>query len=114
MLPSLPASARTARWRTPQRAHRHVDLSSLGMNRGERMAMAVGVMTSWNADPAGPAKDSVGDDISFLMAQNRATLSDMVDGLISLAGQLLVDLECTTGKSVEGILRHVGSQYSLE
>jgi hypothetical protein len=76
--------------------------------------MAVGVMTSWNADPSGPAKESVADDIGYLMAENRATLSDVVDGLVALSGRLLVDLEWATGNSVEQILRQVGREYSRE
>lgn len=84
------------------------------MKPAERMAMAVGVMTSWNADPAGPAKESVADDIGFLMAQNRATLSDVIDGLVSLSGRLLVDLEWATGHTVEEILRQVGREFSRE
>lgn len=76
--------------------------------------MAVGVMTSWNADPAGPATGSVTDDIGYLMAQNQATLSDVIDGLVSLSGRLLVDLEFATGSSVEEILRQVGREYALE
>ena len=76
--------------------------------------MAVGVMTSWNADPAGPARESVSEDIGYLMAENRATLSDMIDGLVSLSGRLLVDLEWATGSSVEQILRQVGCEYSRE
>jgi hypothetical protein len=78
------------------------------------MTMAVGVMTSWNADPAGPARETAADDIGYLMTENRATLSDMIDGLVSLSGRLLVDLECATGSSVEEILRHVGREYSRE
>jgi len=76
--------------------------------------MAVGVMTSWNADPAGPARESVADDIGYLMSENRATLSDMIDGLVSLSGRLLVDLEWATGSSVEHILRQVGHEHSHE
>ena len=76
--------------------------------------MAVGVMTSWNADPAGPAKESVADDICYLMAENGATLSDVIDGLVSLSGRLLVDLEWATGSPVEEILRQVGREYSRE
>jgi len=82
------------------------------MKPHERMTMAVGVMTSWNADPAGPARESVADDIGYLMAENHATLSDMVDGLMSLAGRLLVDLEWATGLSVEEILRQVGREHA--
>jgi len=84
------------------------------MKPQERMTMAVGVMTSWNADPAGPAKGSIADDIGYLMAENRATLSDVIDGLVSLSGRLLVDLEWATGNSVEDILREVGREYSRE
>ena len=76
--------------------------------------MAVGVMTSWNADPAGPAKESAADDICYLMAENRATLSDVIDGLISLAGRLLIDLEWATGNPVEEILRQLGREYAME
>jgi hypothetical protein len=78
------------------------------------MTMAVGVMTSWNGDPAGPAKESVADDIGYLMVHNNATLSDMVDGLVALSGRLLLDLEWATGSSVEEILQHVGREYSWE
>jgi hypothetical protein len=84
------------------------------MKPEERMTMAVGVMTSWNADPAGPAMDSVADDICYLMAENRATLSDMIDGLVALSGRLLVDLEWATGDSVEEILRQVAREFSRE
>jgi len=84
------------------------------MKPEERMTMAVGVMTSWNADPGGPAKASVADDVCYLMAENRATLSDMIDGLVALSGRLLVDLEWASGTSVEEILRHVGREYSRE
>jgi len=76
--------------------------------------MAVGVMTSWNADPAGPANESPAEDICYLMVENGATLSDLVDGLVSLSGRLLVDLEWATGNSVEQILQHVGREYSRE
>jgi len=76
--------------------------------------MAVGVMTSWNADPAGPAKQSPADDIGYLMAENRATLSDVIDGLVSLSGRLLVDLEWATGNAVEEILQRVAREHALE